>query len=296
MLVTMKEILDRASEGNYAVAAPNISTELDSRAAIEAAEELNAPLILDIAFGMTPDIVFLLSYLRRLADMARVPVAINLDHGKNYHEVMMALRAGCTSVMADRSQAPYEQNVAEVKEIVKIAHEMGASVEAELGHVGQGDNYAVDGVSALTEPEQAKKFIEDTGIDCLAVAIGTAHGAYKGTPKLDFDRLAEIKKATNHFPLVLHGGSGSGEENLRKACSMGINKVNVCNDLLRGACDMITSADLSGNGAYALWNLTREGYKQALKKCIDIYGGVGKAWTPEVKGLTKVEDMNAEEK
>ncbi len=295
MLVTMKEVLDHANAGNYAVAAPNIATELDARAAIEAAEELNAPLILDVAFGMTPDIVFLGSYLTRLADQSRVPIAINLDHGKNYHEVMMALRAGFTSVMVDRSSAPYDQNVAEVKEIVKIAHEMGVSVEAELGHVGQGDNYAVDGKTALTDPQQAKEYIEATGVDCLAVAIGTAHGAYKGTPKLDFERLAEIKKVTK-FPLVLHGGSGSGEANLRKACSMGINKVNVCNDLLRGACDTITAADLSGNGAYALWNLARGGYKEALKTCIDIYGSKGKAWAVEVKGLTKAGELNAEEK
>ena len=105
----------------------------------------------------------------------------------------------------------------------------------------RGDNYAVDGKTALTDPEEAKKYIEETGVDMLAVAIGTAHGAYVGTPKIHFDRLQEIKKVTGNFPLVLHGGSGSGDENLRKACQMGINKVTVCNDLMRAACDTVTA-------------------------------------------------------
>jgi len=289
MLLTMKEILDRANEGSYAVAAPNVSTELDARAAIEAAEEQNAPLILDVGYAANPDIVFFGSYLTRLAEMSRVPIAINLDHGADYHSAMMALRAGFTSVMVDRSSLPYDENVAQVKEIVKIAHEMGVSVEAELGHVGQGSNYAVDRTAALTDPQQAKKYIEETGIDMLAVSIGTAHGAYKGVPKLEFDLLVEIKKVTGNFPLVLHGGSGTGDENLRKACQLGINKVNVANDLFRSACDTITAADLSGNGAYALWNLGREGYKKKLKECIEIYGSKDKAWTVAPKGITSAE-------
>ncbi len=286
MLVTMKEILDRANAENYGVAAPNVATELDARVAVEAAEELNAPLILDVAYGATADIVFLGYYLVRLAQESSVPIAINLDHGKDFHQAMMALRAGFTSVMVDRSVLPYEENVAEVKDIVRIAHEMGVSVEAELGHVGQGDNYDEDRAAALTDPQQAKKYIEATGIDCLAVAVGTAHGAYVGTPKLEFELLQEIKKVTG-FPLVLHGGSGSGDENLRKACQLGINKVNVANDLMRGACDEILGADLSGNGAYGLWGLAQAGYKKRLKELIEIFGGKGKAWTPAAKGISK---------
>ncbi|MFR5868947.1 MAG: class II fructose-bisphosphate aldolase [Acutalibacteraceae bacterium] len=295
MLVTMKEILDRASAENYGVAAPNVNTELDARCALEAAEELNAPIILDVGFSANPDIVFYGSFLTRLAESSTVPVAINLDHGGSYEEVMMALRAGFTSVMVDRSVLPYEENVKEVSEIVKIAHAMGVSVEAELGHVGQGDNYAVDGKTALTDPQEAKKYIEETGVDMLAVAVGTAHGAYVGTPKLHFDRLEEIKKVTGH-PLVLHGGSGSGDENLRKACQLGINKVNVCNDLMRAACDSVTAADLSGNGAYGLWGLIQEGWKARLKELIEVFGGVGKAWTVAPKGMPKTGATNLEEK
>ena len=296
MLVTMKEILDRASAENYGVAAPNVNTELDARCALEAAEELNAPIILDVGGTANPDIVFYGSFLTRLADASSVPVAINLDHGGSYEEVMSALRAGFTSVMVDSSVLPYEENVKEVSEIVKIAHAMGVSVEAELGHVGQGDNYAVDGKTALTDPEEAKKYIEETGVDMLAVAIGTAHGAYVGTPKIHFDRLQEIKKVTGNFPLVLHGGSGSGDENLRKVCQMGINKVNVCNDLMRAACDTVTAADLSGNGAYGLWGLIQKGWKARLKELIEVFGGVGKAWKVEPKGMPKTGETNLEEK
>ena len=130
----------------------------------------------------------------------------------------------------------------------------------------------------------------------LAVAIGTAHGAYVGTPKIHFDRLQEIKKVTGNFPLVLHGGSGSGDENLRKVCQMGINKVNVCNDLMRAACDTVTAADLSGNGAYGLWGLIQKGWKARLKELIEVFGGVGKAWKVEPKGMPKTGETNLEEK
>ena len=251
---------------------------------------------MDVGGTANPDIVFYGSFLTRLADASSVPVAINLDHGGSYEEVMSALRAGFTSVMVDRSVLPYEENVKEVSEIVKIAHAMGVSVEAELGHVGQGDNYAVDGKTALTDPEEAKKYIEETGVDMLAVAIGTAHGAYVGTPKIHFDRLQEIKKVTGNFPLVLHGGSGSGDENLRKVCQMGINKVNVCNDLMRASCDTVTAADLSGNGAYGLWGLIQKGWKARLKELIEVFGGVGKAWKVEPKGMPKTGETNLEEK
>ena len=285
----MKEILDRASAENYAVAAPNIATELDCRAVVEAAEELNAPIIIDIHNTMNPDISLLGHIAAELAHQSRVPIAINLDHGGDISEFVKAFKGQFTSVMCDRSVLPYEENVAQVKQIVELAHSIGISVEAELGHVGQGDNYAHDGVSALTDPEEAARYIKDTGVDCLAVAIGTAHGAYKGTPKLHFDRLVEIKKATGNFPLVLHGGSGSGDENLKKACELGINKVNICNDLLKQASMDVQAADLSGNHAYDIWRIVKAGYKKALKKYIVLFGGENKAWYAPAKGLTQTE-------
>ena len=185
----------------------------------------------------------------------------------------------------------FEENIAQVKELVKVAHAVGVSVEAELGHVGNASNYDMDRDAALTEPELAKKFIEETGIDCLAVAIGTAHGAYnKGQmPYLDYERLAEIKKVTNNFPLVLHGGSGTGDEGLSKVAKMGINKVNIGCELFASAIDAIENADTEGNGAYGFANIIEEGYGSRLKHFIRVLDSEGKAW--EVKKMIKREKI-----
>ncbi|HQE70221.1 MAG TPA: class II fructose-bisphosphate aldolase, partial [Atopobiaceae bacterium] len=145
MLVTMAEVLERAYEGNYGVTAPNIQNENMARSVINVAEELNAPMIVDINAWVHPDIPWLVGFVRDLAYRASVPVAINLDHGKTYEQVMLGIRSGFTSVMVDRSDMAYEDNVRETKEVVKMCTPLGISVEAELGHVGQGDNYDVDG-------------------------------------------------------------------------------------------------------------------------------------------------------
>lgn len=185
--------------------------------------------------------------------------------------------------MVDRSELPFEENVAQVKELVKVAHAVGVSVEAELGHVGNANNYEMDRDAALTEPALAKKFIDETGVDCLAVAIGTAHGAYnKGqTPYLDYERLEQIKKETGNFPLVLHGGSGTGDEGLSKVSKMGINKVNIGCELFASAIEAIKTADTDGNGAYGFANIIEEGYGSRVKHFIEVLGSKEKAWKPE---------------
>lgn len=284
MLCSMKELIDKANKENYAIVAPNVSSELDARAALEAAEELESPVILDIATVSTPDLVFAGRYISELCRMASVPVALNLDHGLNFEHAVQAIRGGFTSVMVDRSTFPFEENIEQVREIVKIAHSVGVTVEAELGHVGSGTNVKAS-EETLTDPLMAARFIKETGVDCLAVAIGTAHGAYKEKPKLDFDRLVSIKEACGGFPLVLHGSSGSGDENIRKACRLGINKVNIANELFQGACRKLLAADLSGNGAYDLWNLAKEGYKETLRDRMQLYGCIGKAWTVKSPGI-----------
>lgn len=291
MLVTMKEIVEHASEGNYGVAAPNIFSELDARAFIEAAEELRAPLIIDIGAKGCKDMFFLGHLVRNLAKDATVPIAINLDHGGDISEIYRAIQAGFTSVMVDRSTLSFEENAKQVKEVVDIAHSIGLSVEAELGHVGQAEQYDVDRDAALTSAEDAVKFIEMTGVDCLAVSIGTAHGIYpKGfVPYLDFDRLAEIKKATNHFPLVLHGSSGTDNESLAKACSMGINKINICGDLCQAASEAVQKADLTGNNAYSVYDVCRDAAKAKLIEKMKVYGSEGKAWAAEAKGIKAID-------
>ena len=291
MLVTMKEILHHANQGGYGVIAPNVGRELDARAALEAAEEQRAPIILDVFYTDPADFRFFGSYVTRLAEMASVPVAVQLDHGGSFAQGIDAIRAGFTSIMVDRSSAPYEQNVEEVTDMVRIAHSIGISVEAELGHVGQGSRYEVDGTSALTDPLQAKAYIEQTGVDALAVAIGTAHGFYSGTPHLDFDRLIAIKQATGH-PLVLHGGSGTGDENLRKACQLGINKVNIGGELIRAAYDAIERTDLSGNNVYGLFNVISDGFKGRVKELIDLFGSTDKAWMVTPQGITHAQSTS----
>lgn len=289
MLVTMKEILAKANEGNYAVAAPNVCTELDTRACIEAAEELHAPLIIDIAADANSDMYFLAQLCRELAIESNVPIAINLDHGGPYEDIIEAVRSGFTGVMVDRSSLPFEDNVKQVKDIVKIAHAVGISVEAELGHVGDAMQYEADRDAALTNSEDALEFIKETEVDCLAVAIGTAHGAYPDNfvPFLDFDRLQDIKKTIKCLPLVLHGSSGTRYEDLRKACMMGINKVNICSDLNQAAWDAVNEAKEAGRSTYDFYSIIHDGVKNKLKEMIQIYGSVGKAWIPLNNGLIK---------
>lgn len=281
MLVTMKEMLQKASKENYAVAAPNIGSEFEARAFIEAAEELNAPIILDINLKVIKekDSESLGRNVANLAKQAKVPVALNLDHGNNLKQIYQAIQGGYSSVMFDKSSLPYEDNVKQVKEVCEIAHSLGLSVEAEFGHVGFADNYEQDRNAALTDPVEARKFIEETGVDCLAVAIGTAHGAYpKGfVPYLDFDRLKMIKEETNGFPLVLHGSSGTKDEDLYKACRSGINKVNVYNDIVRHIVDTLKETDLEGKAAYKVFDVIYEAEKSKLKDLIILYGSQGKA-------------------
>lgn len=231
MLVTMKEILDRAKEGNYGVTAPNVQSEDTVRAVIEVAEKCKAPMIIDVNAFIHPDLPWFVHMIRDLASQASVPIAINLDHGRSYEDIMLGIRSGFTSIMVDRSALSYEENRDQTKEVVKMCKPLGMTVEAELGHVGMGTNYEVDGVSNLTVPEEAAKFIEETGIDCLAVAVGTAHGRYKGKPHIDFERLEKIVEACGNTPLVLHGGSGTGDENLAKAVKCGIYSEAVEGDM-----------------------------------------------------------------
>lgn len=287
MLVTMKEILDKASAENYGVAAPNVTSELDARAFIEAAEQLKAPIIIDIAELACKDMFFLGHLVRGLAQQSNVPVAINLDHGGNLTEVYSAIQAGFTSVMFDRSSASFEENAKQVKEVVDIAHAVGVSVEAELGHVGQASQYELDRDAALTSVEDAVRFIEYTGVDCLAVAVGTAHGIYpKGfVPYLDFDRLVEIKKATNNFPLVLHGSSGTDDESMKKACQLGINKININGELCQAAAEAVQAAYFEGNNVYNVYNIARDAAKEKLIEKMKLYGCEGKAWIPQTNGI-----------
>ena len=239
MLVNMKYILDAANRDGYAVMAVNSVNMEMARAVIEAANEEHSPIIVQMGVGQMKKLAHPQDIIPMIQDMARradVPICVNLDHGPSLEACQMAMHMGFTNVMMDASSLPYEENVRRTRIVTDMAHAMGISTEGELGHVGQaadGDGKTSD---MYTNVAQAKDYVERTGIDALAVAIGTAHGKYPAgyVPVLDFDRLAELKAALK-MPLVLHGGSGSGDENIRKAVAGGINKINVCTDAFHAA-------------------------------------------------------------
>ena len=232
-LVTTKKMLQDAQDGHYAVGAFNVENMEMVMAVIEAAEELKSPVIMQT----TPSTVnyagldYYLANVRAAAERAKVPVALHLDHGSSYGLAMQALRTGYTSIMIDGSHEGYEENIAVTKAVADACAPSGIPVEAELGKVG-GKEDDLDGGEGdcYTDPQQAKEFVERTGVTSLAVAIGTAHGLYKGEPKLDQERLSEIR-AVVKVPLVLHGASGVPDEAVRESIRRGICKVNYATEL-----------------------------------------------------------------
>lgn len=240
MIIPMHELLKEAKKGGYGVAAPNVFNRETIEACFLAAKELRAPIILDVAgvHGIYECAELARFYERRYPE---VPVALNLDHGGPFEDIANAIRAGFSSVMIDRSQSSFEDNVKETAEIVKFAHACGISVEAELGHVGQAFEYDKTRDSGLTRPEEAADFLAQTNVDCLAVAVGTSHGVYQGECKIDFPLLDTLAAQIDQ-PLVLHGGSGSGDDNLRKTIEHGIQKVNLNTDLVMTGLDAMEAS------------------------------------------------------
>jgi fructose-bisphosphate aldolase class II len=226
----MAAILNTANKKGYAVGGFNINNLEFLQGIIEAAEEMNSPLILQTSEGAIRYIGmdYVIGMVEAAVRDTDIPVALHLDHGSSFEKAMECIRRGYSSVMIDGSHYPFEENISMVKKVVEAAHSVGVSVEAELGQLGGAeDDVEVDEEDAkFTDPEQAVEFVERTGIDALAIAIGTAHGVYKGDPELDFARLETINKKID-LPLVLHGASGVPEADVRKAVSLGINKVNV---------------------------------------------------------------------
>lgn len=224
----MKNLLERAARENKGVGAFSVGNMEMVKGAIEAAEEMQTPIILQIAevrLKHSP-LALMGPMILQAAKEAKVDVAVHLDHGLTMETVQKALDLGFTSVMFDSSTYPFEENIARTREVVKLAEKYGATVEAELGLVGGSEDGSCDHGIRCTDPEDAKIFCEETGIDALAVAIGNAHGNYPVAPKLAFDVLEQIHAKTA-VPLVLHGGSGITDEDFQKAISLGIVKVNI---------------------------------------------------------------------
>ena len=238
MLVNMNDILKDAQENKYAVGLFNTTDSDALQAAIEAAEELRSPIIIGTAEILLPfgELQLIGPGMINMAKNATVPVAVHFDHGLTYERCMEALKLGFTSIMYDCSTDSYEDNIKKVKEMADIAHSYGATIEGELGHVGDNEG-SLEGSSTqenpskfYTDPKTAKEFVEKTGVDALAIAIGTAHGTYTCKPKLDIERLKEIR---SEIPtaLVLHGGSGLSGEDFKNCINNGIVKINICTDM-----------------------------------------------------------------
>ena len=231
-LVTSEKMLEDARNGGYAVAAFNIENMEMVKAIIAGAEELNAPVILQVSqstskYGSLETYVALVDVE---AKKAKIPVALHLDHGTSYEIAAAAIEAGFTAVMIDGSKLSYEENIALTKKVCNLAKENGVVVEGELGKVGGKAGDIITEDDTYTDPAQAKEFVEKTGVDSLAVAIGTSHGFYVGTPVLDKERIVLLKEALE-VPLVMHGASGLSEEEIKECAKKGIAKINFATEL-----------------------------------------------------------------
>lgn len=280
MLVNMDKVLYPAKEGKYGVGLFNaVNLEL-ARGIIEAAEETKSPVIFGTAEVLFPfgPMEIIANYLLDMAEKANVPVVLHLDHGLQKETCLKALELGFTSIMYDCSTFEYEENVRRVAEMAAIAHEYGATIEGELGHVGnnEGSDVQEDPSAFYTDPEQAKDFVERTKVDALAIAVGTAHGAYKLPPKLDFERIETIA-STIDVPLVLHGGSGLTDEDFRHAIRSGISKVNIFTDINVAAAEAAVKHYQPGMGLTDLVLPEIVAVKEATIKKMQLFECCGKA-------------------
>ena len=284
MLINLKEILEIAEAKQCAIPAFNVYNMETVMGVMQAAESLRAPVIFQVYSRLfDSELGDMLSpvILRAIAGM-KVPCAFHLDHGAGEKEVERALRNGATGVMIDASALPFAENVAVTKMISERAGFVGVPIEGELGHVGDNDHAEDDG-SIYTSPADAREFAEETGVDALAIAIGTAHGAYKSAPRLDFNRLQEIHGAVS-TPLVLHGGSGLSDDDFRKVIAGGITKVNIFTDINYAAAKAAYDGYLAGQGrggfAQGMTGLCQgmtEAVKQETMKKMRLFGSCGRA-------------------
>ncbi|MBR5840736.1 MAG: class II fructose-bisphosphate aldolase [Victivallales bacterium] len=271
-LVPMLDLLRPAREKGYALPAFECWNSASIYGAVAAAAEGGFPLILQaspLEYGTMGGA----DVLRRIAELYAnrfgVTMALHLDHGSTLEHAQECIEAGFTSVMLDASTASFEENAALSRSVVEKAHPKGITVEAELGHVGVGaDGATAESNDWLTVPEEAEHFVKETGIDCLAVAIGTIHGEYRSTPKLRLERLKAIASLVKE-PLVLHGGSGTPWEQLRQAIALGISKINICTDLNKAYLHGINAAQESLNpGVPGIFY--RQAHEEVKKKVLEL--------------------------
>ena len=277
MLISFKEILDLAEAKKFAIPAFNVYNMETVIGVIRAAEELNAPIIIQCYSRLftNGEGYYLSPVIVAAAKAAKVPVCFHLDHGASESEVMRAVRYGATGVMIDKSTLSLEENIEGTKNVVDLCNAIGVQVEGELGHIGlaaQGDEQSVE----YTEVEDAKKFVEQTGVAALAIMVGTAHGRYKKAPKLAIDRIREIYEATA-AALVLHGGSGVPDEEIKAAIDAGIRKINFGTDLCYSFLDKVFEVSRDKVGIDLFMKEPIENVSEFAKGKIRLLGAENKA-------------------
>lgn len=280
-LVSILPELKKAQANGYALPCFDTFEQLGTEGMFQAIEEKHAPCLVAIYAGGVerPNANAFVSLVRALAKNGSTPISLILDHGGTFDQCMKALKLGFSDVMYDGSKLPIEENIATTKAIVRVAHAMGACVEAEIGHVGVGSNYDEFGGQGkgFTNPADVERFVAETGVDFLAVAIGTAHGVYKGEPKIDLELLDKIRERVS-LPLVLHGGSGLSEAQFRGAIAHSISKVNIFTDLGMTAGAMMREAAAKGDSSYfSITGAAREAFHVRCGYYLDLFGATGKA-------------------
>ncbi len=282
-MYTVAELARDAEARDYAVGAFNVNNMEIVQAIIDAANEERSPVILQASQGALryAGIEYVSALARVAAEKADVPVALNLDHGTSFEQVVQCIRHGFSAVMIDGSKLPYAENAALVRRVVEVAHAAGVSVEAELGRIGgtEDDIRVADREALMTDPDEAKRFVAETGVDLLAVAIGTAHGVYHGEPKLDFTRLDAIDGLVD-IPLVLHGASGVPDEAIRRAVSSGVDKINIDTELrlaFAGALRRVLGADEKVFDPREILGPAREATKEVVREKMRLFGSSGRA-------------------
>jgi fructose-bisphosphate aldolase class II len=281
--LSMAEILQPCMGQGWAVGAYDTCNQEITQAIVDACATDQAPVIIMIYPNHTPQAEWptLLRIIEAEVERAHIPAALVLDHAKTIDQIEAALELGFSGVMIDASLAPLEQNIALTRRAVDLAHAKGASVEAELGHVGVGDDVIGEDqqIAYLTRVDEAKRFVGETGVDALAVSIGTLHGLYRGKPHLDFERLSQLRGACQ-IPLVLHGGSDTPEQDLRRAIEIGIAKINIWTDVripylraLRGALD----GPIEKTEVHEVFDTARAAATDVIRQKNMLLGSVGKA-------------------
>lgn len=282
-LVSMNEFLPKAKANRFAVGQFNMNNLEFAQAIAQAAREENSPFIFGISEGALKymGMEYTVAIAEAAAKASGVPVALHLDHGSSFDVAMKCIRGGFSSVMFDGSHHPYEENIRLTKEIVKAAHAMGVSVEGELGTIGGvEDDISVDEAEAsLAKPDEAIRFYEETGVDALAIAVGTAHGMYAGEPNIRFDIIDEVAKAVP-VPIVLHGGSGVKDEAIKEAIANGVGKINVntenqvaCTNTIRE----ILSSDAKVYDPRKYLGPARDAMVEVVRSKMQLFGSTGQA-------------------